>query len=115
MFARKTIAAGLVALTTLATAVPASAASLNLNFGQGGAQLTFHDGNRHGWDRHDRRQRTLSAQEVRRVLRDRGYRNINYVDRRGQVYQARATLNGRRFGLVISARNGAILNRYRIG
>jgi hypothetical protein len=107
MFSRKTIAAALVAATTL-TAVPANANgfSIELGFGPGSGW----QGN-HGW--HQQQQR-LSPQEVRRILRHRGYRHIDFVDRNGPTYEVRASRRGRDFYLVVSARSGDILARYRI-
>jgi len=122
MMPKKTIAAALVALTAL-TAAPASAGSLSVEFGRGGIEFGFpghgnwNDRGDRGWgNRGDRRGRHhfLSPQEVRRILRNQGYRRINYVDRQGNIYQAEATRNGRRYGLVVSARDGDVLNRYRI-
>lgn len=110
----KSIAAGVIALAGLVAAVPADAQSFRFEFSQGAPRYEYHSD--HRWrDRDYRPQRTLSPQEVRRILRDKGYRQINYVDRRGNIYQVRATTErGRRVGLVINARNGAILNRYRL-
>ena len=114
MFPKKTIAAGMIALAGLVAAAPASAQSFRFEFRQGAPYYGNHGD--HRWrDRDHRQQRTLSPQEVRRILRGKGYRQINYVDRRGNVYQVRATTErGRRVGLVVNARNGVILNRHRL-
>ena len=104
----KTIAAGLVAITTLAS-VPANASGLTVEFGFGGGN--------HGWSGHGGRHGQnyrLSTDEVRRMLRQDGYRQIQFVDNRGPVYQLRARKNGRTFFLVVSARDGDILSRQRI-
>jgi hypothetical protein len=120
----KTIAAGLIATAAL-TAAPASAGGFSFEFGSGGVEFGFprhghwdswdrgHD-RRGGWSRHDDRHDFLSPREVRRSLRDRGYRQIDYLDRQGAIYQAEATRDGHRYGIVVSARDGDILNRYRI-
>ena len=121
MFARKTLAAGLVAISAL-VAVPASAATIGIDFSQRGPVVIFDNGrgydHRHGhgrWDRDRHQVRYLSANEVRRILRSRGYRNINYVDRRGAIYRARAVdYRGRMVALTISARNGVILDSDRL-
>jgi hypothetical protein len=121
MTINKTIAAGLVALAALAAA-PANAAGLSLSFGDGAVRATVNEaGERHhdrGWDRgrwHDDWRRTLSPREVRRILRDRGYREIRYLDRRGAIYQVHAVdYRHKHVGLVVSARNGAILTAYRL-
>ena len=111
MNAKKTLGAAIIALGTLA-AVPASAGGLTVQFGFDGPGYGWSD-HRGGWRDHGRRH-MLSPQEVRQELRDRGYRQIRYLDRRGEVYQARASKGRRDFYLVISARNGQILSRNRI-
>lgn len=69
-----------------------------------------------GWYRQrGRRETMLSPPEVRRILRAGGFRQIEYLDRRGRIYQVQATdRRGQRVGLVVSARNGAILTTYRL-
>jgi hypothetical protein len=112
MFA-KTIAAGLIAATAL-TAVPARADNFSIQFGFGAPGY----GTNHGhWDRghHDRDRRNgVSPREVRWILQGRGYHHIRFVDRRGPIYQVRASKNGRDFFLVVSARNGDIVSRNRV-
>jgi hypothetical protein len=112
MIAKKTIGAAIIALATLA-AVPASAGGVTVQFGFDGPGYGWHDG-RGGWRDHGPRRHELSPQQVRRELRDRGYSRIRYFDRRGSVYQVRASRSGRDFYLVVSARNGNILSRHRI-
>jgi hypothetical protein len=119
MFSKKAIAAGVVALGALAASAPASAGSLTFSV-EVGHPTAVHDdrhGSGYGWNGHHGGQHyTLSAQEVRRILRHRGYRDISYLDRRGTIYQVHARdYRGRRVGLVVSARNGAILTAYRRG
>jgi hypothetical protein len=111
---RKTIAAGIVGAAMLATSVPASASdSFSFRFSYGAPSYGHKDG--HHWRDRGGYERTLSPRQVRRILRDRGFRNIDYVDRRGSIYQVQATnRNGRRVGLVVSARSGEIINRYRL-
>jgi hypothetical protein len=121
MTINKTIAAGIVALAALAAA-PASAAGLSLSFGDGAVRATITEAgwrpHGHGWDRgrwHDDWHRTLTPHDVRRVLRDRGFREIRYLDRRGAIYQVHAVdYRHKHVGLVVSARNGAILTAYRL-
>ena len=107
---KKTIAAGIVALAGLVAAVPANAgSSVSVQIEVGGPSHGHYYGDHRRWER------TLSPQQVRRILRDRGFRQINYVDRRGTIYQVRAVnRRGHRVALVVSARTGAILNRHRI-
>lgn len=116
MFSKKTIAAGIVALGALAASAPAHADSVRFSV-EVGRPLVVHDDHRgYGWDHHHGHHKALSAKEVRRILRHRGYRDISYLDRRGSIYQVRARdYRGRRVGLVVSARNGAILTAYRLG
>lgn len=110
---KKTLAAGILAIAALAATAPANAQSFSLEFNAGGPRYGYEDGQR--WSDRGSYRRTLSPQQVRRILRDQGFRQINYVDRRGSIYQVEATNpRGRRVGLVVSARSGAILNRYRL-
>jgi len=113
MISKTTIAAGLIALTSLA-AVPANASSLTVEFGNPGYGMGY------GWD-NDRGERgyrhmrhRLSREEIRWILRDRGYRNIRFFDDGGRVYQLRARKRGETYFLVVSARSGEILSRNRI-
>lgn len=108
----KTIAAGLVALTTL-SAVPANASSFNFQFGSG-QNWGYYGGPSGGHRDHRSRYDRLSTQEVRWMLRRDGYRAIRFLDNRGAVYQLRASRHGRDFFLVVSARTGEILSRQRI-
>ena len=120
MTLKKAIAAGLFALVTIAAAAPASAHGVSVRIGIGGGSYAYDDGYRYYWQRPRSQYRrgdygTLTPREVRAVLRDRGYREIRYVDRRGRIYEVRATdARGQRVGLVVSARNGAILNAFRL-
>jgi hypothetical protein len=120
MTVKTTIAAALVALAT-AAAAPANAGSLTVSVGDGAAALTIANpaprhwgpGWQHGWN--PGWHRTLSPQEVRRVLRDRGFREIRYLDRRGTIYQVHAVdYRHKHIGLIVSARNGSILSYYRV-
>lgn len=106
MITKTTIAAGLIALSTLA-AVPAQAGGFSIEVGPG---FGWSDG---GYGHRQWRQR-LSPQEIRWILRDRGYRNIRFFDDNGPVYQLRARKYGDTFYLVVSARTGEILSRNRI-
>ena len=115
MNTKTTIAAALIALTSL-TAVPAKA--LTVDFNISGPNQGWSNPN-HGWsDRNwghgDRFRHRLSQQEVRWILRERGYRNIRFFDDHGPVYQLRARKHGDTFFLVVSKRSGEILSRNRI-
>jgi hypothetical protein len=111
MITTKTIAAGLVALTTL-SAVPANAAGFSFQFGPGpGASYYGGYGYGHG---HQWRHGRVSTDEVRFMLRRHGYRAIRFVDDRGAIYQLRARKHGRSYFIVVSARNGEILSQRRI-
>ncbi len=56
----------------------------------------------------------LSPRGIRRSLRDRGYRNIRFIDRRLPVYKVKACRNGKKFRLRLN-RWGDINRRVRIG
>lgn len=110
----RTIAAGLIALSTLA-AVPAQATGLSVQVGPGYGWSDNGHGDRRGhWRRHHRDEVRLSQEEVRWMLRDRGYRNIRFFDTRGPIYELRARKRGDAFYLVVNARTGEILSRQRI-
>lgn len=112
MISKTTIAAGLIALTSL-TAVPAQAGGISVEFGFGGPGYGWDGGSGygHGYGRHMRQR--LSADEVRWMLRDRGYRQIRFFDQ-GRVYQLRARKNGATYYMVVSSFTGEILSRNRI-
>jgi hypothetical protein len=105
MITKKAIAAALISLSTL-SAVPANAGGLTVEFG-------FNPG--YGWSggrswQHER----LSAQQVRSILRHRGYRQIDFVDRGGRTYEVTARRDGRKYYIVVSAFSGDIVHRHRI-
>ena len=123
MSVKNMLAAGVVSLVAIGSAGVANAAEFSLDFGNGAAlSVTSNYGGGHygggyydGYYDHDRYDRTLSPKQVRRILRDRGYREIDYLDKRGKTYQVRATdYRGRRVGLVVSANNGRIITAYRV-
>jgi hypothetical protein len=114
MIFKKTLAAATLALGAL-IAVPANAGGLTVEFGFGGDGYGWGQG-APGWHQgppawHVAR---LSPQEVRRILRYKGYRNINFIDRRGPTYEATAFRNGKRYYVVVSSRSGDIVERHRI-
>lgn len=113
MTAKTLLAAGVVALGTLVSAIPANATSLSIQIGSGWVGQDVHyRGGQYG--RHDRWS-ALSPQQVRRVLRQRGFDHIRFIDRQGSVYVARAQdWRGRAVRVVVSARSGAILDVDRI-
>ncbi len=108
MISKKAIAAVLVAATML-TAVPANATGFTFHFGHGAPGWSY--GPHHGpsW-RHGR----VSPREVRSILRRHGYHDIRFADRRGPVYQVRASKHRNAYFLVVSARNGEILSAQRV-
>lgn len=108
MLLKTTLAAAAISLGSLVAIAPANAGSnvsVKIEFGNP------------GYNKHDRHQvRTLSPQEVRRILRREGYREIRYVDRRGSVYRARAeNRRGRDVLVTVSARSGAVIDVQRLG
>jgi hypothetical protein len=118
MFSKTTIAAGLIALTSLA-AVPADASSLTVEFGGNFGYGQGYGGPGNEWNNSDHRDRgyrhhRLSHEEIRWILRDRGYHRIRFFDDSGRVYQVRARKHGETYFLVVSARSGEILSRNRI-
>jgi hypothetical protein len=120
MSVTQTVAAGLIAVATL-LAVPAASASVphgqvRVLVDTAAEPDGWYVGG--GWDPggwNDKRQPFLEASEIRRILRDRGFRDIRNLDRRGAIYQVRAVGgHHEQVGLVVSARSGAILARYPI-
>ncbi len=107
MFFRNTLAAGLVAISTLA-AVPAGAAQLpniSIQLAQGG----------YGWEHDWNERRGLSPRELRRALRQQGYSNIEILDRGRRTLTVQAeNYRGRDYILRVSARTGAIISAQRI-
>jgi hypothetical protein len=113
MAIKSAVFAGALALATVLGTMPTQAQSgdgFSLQFQFGEPRYGSRD-----WDRPARYERTLTPQQVRRILRSRGYEDIRFVDRRGDIYRARAERNGRDFRLVVNAFNGRILDRDRIG
>jgi len=113
MFIKTTIAAALISLTTLA-AVPAQASDINVQIGLGSGGYGWNDGYGHGYGHHRHRMHHISVDEVRWMLRDRGYHHIDFIGNGGRVYHLSARKYGERFFLVVSARTGEILSRNRI-
>lgn len=113
MISKTTIAAGLIALTSFAS-VPANASSLTVQFGSPGYGAGYGWSDEGGDRGHRQMRQRLSQDEIRWMLRDRGYRQIRFYDDRGPVYQLRARKRGETYFLVVSARSGEILSRNRI-
>ena len=88
------------------TAVPAQAQSLEFRFGGPGFSWQFNDrdGPRH----------CLSDRQVRRDLRQDGYREIRFFDRRGRVVQLTAELRNRDYEIAYDTCRGRIVDRDRI-
>lgn len=107
---KNALVAGVLALGVLAGTAPANAhsnVSVTVEIGAPGHGNSYRGG--------DRDQRTLSPQQVRRILRDRGYRGIRYVDRQGSIYRARAeNRRGRDVVVAVSARTGQVLDVRRL-
>ncbi len=101
MALKNLLAAGAIALGALAASAPAQAGSnVSISFAFGYPTYAYDYG-----------YHTLSPQQVRRILRDEGFREIRYVDRRGSIYRARAeNRRGRDVLVTVSARTGHILN-----
>jgi hypothetical protein len=126
MFIQKTLAAGVFALTALATTAPAQAESFSLGIHGPNGGVTFHSGDGYQpaghWNdrrRDDRRwdyaHYRMTPRQVRRSLQHRGFHNIRFTDTQGRIYKARATnLRGRRVALTVSFRDARILEVHRI-
>ncbi len=126
MFIQKTLAAGVVALTALATTAPAQAESLSFGiYGpNGGVTIRSGDyyqpaGHWRDWRWNDRRwdyaHYRMTPHQVRRSLRHRGFGNIRFTDTHGRTYKALATNpRGRRVALTIRSRDARILAAHRI-
>lgn len=100
MINRKTLAAAIIAVSAI-TATSASAGSITIQIGNG-----YHQHHGHKYK--------LSAHEVRYILRNRGYRNIDFSDTHGSTYEATARRHGKYYYMVISAWSGDVLSRHRI-
>lgn len=102
---KKTLAAGLVALATSAFAAPANAGSVGFSFSFGVApQVGFYYGH-YG----------LSPSQIQRALARHGFTRVSFVDRTAYVYRVSATdYRGHRVRLVVSARDGRILQWERV-
>ena len=105
MISKTAIAAGLIALTTLA-AVPAQASGLTVKFGFGRPAYVS-GGYGYGWHKGK-----LSPHQIRWILRSKGYGAINFLDRKGPAYEVIAFKSGKRFYVVVSSWNGGILARH---
>ena len=109
MFLKNTLAAGLVALSTLA-AVPAGAAELAavsapMQLAQSG----------YGWEHDWSERRGLSPRELRRALRQQGYSTVEILDRGRRTLTVQAENHrGRDYILRVSARTGVIISAQRI-
>jgi hypothetical protein len=90
---------------------PVQAQDGSLSFSFGGEGFRFRFGDRFGRD-FDRRF-CMSDRAVRRDLRDRGYRNIRFLDRHGRIVVVRATRRGNTFIIIYDSCRGRILDRRR--
>ena len=125
MSIQKTLAAGIVALTALATTAPAQAESFSFGFygDHGGVTFRSSDNYRPAHDRNYRRDDRrwdyahyrMTPRQVRRSLRQRGFHDIRFTDIQGRTYQARATgPRGRRVALTVRARDARIVKIHRL-
>jgi hypothetical protein len=126
MFIQKTLAAGVVALTALATTAPAQAESFSFGIYGDHGGVTFHSGdgyrpaghwNDRRWNdrRWDYAHYRMTPRQVRRSLRHRGFDRIRFTDTQGRIYRARATnRRGRRVALTIRSRDARIVEMHRI-
>jgi hypothetical protein len=96
---RKTILAAVVAAAAFA-AVPAKA-DISIGFGFGGGGIYLGDSQMSPW-------------EVRRMLRHRGYHDIDFIDRHGTFYKLTAEKHGDDYYIVVNSYSGQIVERYEI-
>ena len=109
MFLKHTMMAGLVALSAL-TAVPANAVELKI--GSASIQLVQ---DRYGGEHEWSERRGLSSRELRRALRQQGYRDIEVLDRNRRTLTVQAeNYRGRDYILRVSARTGVVISARRI-
>jgi hypothetical protein len=120
LFSNTLTVAALAASLAVGAMAPAKATSLAFEFGTASAGSGIKASPRaksDGWDwdgGRGREQSRLSAGDIRRALLGQGFRDIENLRLRGAIYQAQALdPGGQPVGLVINARNGAILNVYR--
>jgi hypothetical protein len=110
-------ALALVLAGTGFAAMPAQAASAKSH---SGAQVEFDirigvPGFKFRFGDHDRNFRhCLTNREVRRDLRDRGYREIRFVDRRGRIVHVEAERRNNDFLIAYNTCSGKIVDRDRI-
>ncbi len=112
MFKKTLIAAGAL-IAASAFAVPASASTFSFGYSNGnffvGSQPQ-HAQQRPHWNRGHQRQQVLPARSVIRELHRHGYRNVGNLQRRGNVYTARAVNPRGHWVMVqVNAHNGRIL------
>jgi len=98
MIIRKTMLAAVIAVTAFA-AVPAKA-DVSIGFGFGGTGIYFDD--------------HMSRHDARRILRHRGYHDIDFVERDGWLYKFTAEKHGDDYFIVVSGFTGDIVHRHEI-
>ncbi len=58
--------------------------------------------------------RRMSCNDIRYMLRDRGFHHIAIADCRGRRYGFKASRHGKRYYISVSARTGRVLGKFRI-
>jgi hypothetical protein len=102
MFAKKTLIAAAFAVTAF-TAAPAFAGGVTFGFGFDGPGFSISTDDDEG----------MSPGEIRHMLHQRGYHDINFVDDDGPIYKLTATKHGDDYFIVVND-DGDILNRHEI-
>ena len=105
----KTLRAAVVSIAlagAVFTALPAQAQSVEFRFGGPGFSVQLSDG--------DGRRHCLSDRQVRRDLRQDGYREIRFFDRRGRIVQLTAERRNRDYEIAYDTCRGRIVDRDRI-
>jgi hypothetical protein len=104
MFTRTktTIAAAVIALAGAAAAPSAYAGGfdIDIDFGGGGIVIDF--------------DHQMSAWEVRHMLRNRGYHDIDFSDTDGRFYRLTAEKHGDEYFIKIDSYSGQIVHRHEI-
>jgi hypothetical protein len=71
-----------------------------------GPDYRYYDG--HGWYRPNKHRANISCGEAKRIVRDRGFRNVATRECDGRTYTFSAKRNGNRFLVFVNSRTGAV-------
>jgi hypothetical protein len=71
-----------------------------------GPEYRFREG--YGWYLPDVRHGRLSCREARRIVRNRGFKNVSTIECSGRTYTFEATRRGRDVTVYVNSRTGAV-------